>query len=204
MDIDLGPLPSHRVRAASLLLTAAFADDGILTRYMPGRRGRRLGIPAFFASVIEEHLETTYAATLESHLVGVAVWAPPEPAPARLRARSRLLLVRALFPRASRSLLDGLGRLEQLHPSEPHWYLAFTGVDPARHGTGIGAALLQPVLAQADHDGLLCCLETPFPRTHAFYRRLGFELTSTVRPFEDARPLDIMIRKPRAADAQTE
>jgi hypothetical protein len=25
-----------------------------------------------------------------------------------------------------------------------------------------------------------------------------------VRPFEDARPLDIMIRKPRAADAQTE
>jgi GNAT superfamily N-acetyltransferase len=204
MDIDLGPLPRRRIRAASLLLAAAFADDGILTRYMPGRRGRHVGIPAFFASVIEEHLGTTFAATLQSQLLGVAVWAPPEPVPAGLRARSRLLLVRALFPRATRSLLEGLGRLEQLHPTEPHWYLAFTGVDPARRGRGIGAALLQPVLAQADHDGLLCCLETPFPRTHAFYRRLGFELKSSVRPFEDARPLDIMIRKPRPTDAQTE
>jgi GNAT superfamily N-acetyltransferase len=204
MDIDLGPLPRRRVRAASLLLTAAFADDGILTRYMPGRRGRHVGIPAFFASVIDEHLGTTFAATLDSQLLGVAVWAPPEPVPAGLRARSRLLLVRALFPRATRSLLEGLGRLEQLHPTEPHWYLAFTGVDPARHRRGIGAALLQPVLAQADHDGLVCCLETPFPETHAFYRRLGFELISSVRPFEEARPLDIMIRKPRPTDAQTE
>ena len=204
MDIDLGPLPRRRVRAASLLLTAAFADDGILTRYMPGRRGRHVGIPAFFASVIDEHLGTTFAATLDSQLLGVAVWAPPEPVPAGLRARSGLLLVRALFPRATRSLLEGLGRLEQLHPTEPHWYLAFTGVDPACHRRGIGTALLQPVLAQADHDGLLCCLDTPFPRTRAFYRRLGFELKSSVRPFEDARPLDIMIRKPRATDAQTE
>jgi GNAT superfamily N-acetyltransferase len=101
-------------------------------------------------------------------------------------------------------LLAGFRELERLHPPEPHWYLAFAGVDPARQGKGIGDALLQPVLAEADRAGLLCYLETPFPRTHAFYQRLGFKTSSTVRPFLGARPLDIMIREPRPLTAQTE
>jgi hypothetical protein len=67
----------------------------------------------------------------------------------------------------------------------------------SRQGAGIGDALLQPAVAEADRAGVLCYLETPFPRTHAFYQRLGFEIASTSRPFPSARPLDIMIRKPR-------
>jgi hypothetical protein len=74
MDIEVGRLPRARVRAASRLLAAAFADDGILSHYLPGRRGRRLAIPAFFAAVIHEHLETTYAATAGRELVGVAAF----------------------------------------------------------------------------------------------------------------------------------
>jgi ribosomal protein S18 acetylase RimI-like enzyme len=201
MDIEIGRLPRARVRAASRLLAAAFADDGILSHYLPGRRGRRLAIPAFFAAVIHEHLETTYAATAGRELVGVAAWAPPDPStPAlasRFRARTRLLEVKALFPSSSRQLFAGFRELERHHPPEPHWYLAFAGVHPARQGAGIGDALLQPAVAEADRAGVLCYLETPFPRTHAFYQRLGFEIASTSRPFPSARPLDIMIRKPR-------
>ena len=208
MNVEVGPLPHRRVRAASLLLTAAFADDGILSRLLPGRRGRQVAIPAFFAAILDEHRQTTYAAFAGRELVGVATWAPPNAQPlsltAQFRARSRLLLVRALFPRSSKQLFAGFRELERLHPAEPHWYLAFAGVDPSRRGEGIGASLLQPVLAQADRDGVPCYLETPFPRTRVFYRRLGFEIISTERPFVDARPLDIMTRKPRPLDAQTE
>jgi ribosomal protein S18 acetylase RimI-like enzyme len=203
MDVEIGPLPRGRVRAASLLLARAFADDGILTHYLAGRRGQRIAIPAFFSAVIHEHLATTYAATAGVDLVGVLTCDCPE-APrarlgARLRARSRLLQVQALFPHSSRQLLTGFRSMERLRPSQPHWYLAFAGVEPARQGQGIGEALLRRVLQQADSDAVLCYLETPFPRTLALYRRLGFEILSESRPFKDARPLFTMIRKPSAA-----
>jgi ribosomal protein S18 acetylase RimI-like enzyme len=201
MDVEIGPLPRQRVRAASLLLARAFADDGILTHYLAGRRGRRIALPAFFCAVIHEHLATTYAATAGAELVGVLSCAgPDEPRAhlgARIRARSRLLQVQALFPRSSRQLLAGFRSMERLRPPQPHWYLAFAAVEPALQGQGIGNALLRLVLQQADSDGVLCYLETPFPRTQALYRRLGFEIVSESRPFKDARPLCRMIRVPQ-------
>jgi ribosomal protein S18 acetylase RimI-like enzyme len=203
MNVEIGPLSRPRVRAASLLLARAFADDGILTHYLAGRRGRRIAIPAFFSAVIHEHLATTYAATAGPDLVGVLTCAcPDEPRAhlgARFRARSRLLQVQALFPRSSRQLLAGFRSMERLRPPQPHWYLAFAGVEPALQGQGIGEALFQPVLQQADSDTVPCYLETPFPRTQALYRRLGFEIVSESHPFKDARPLVTMIRKPSTA-----
>ena len=86
-----------------------------------------------------------------------------------------------------------------MHPEEPHWYLAFVGVDPALQRTGVGSRLLAPVQALADHDGLPCYLETPFPETHAFYRRLGFEVATLTQPFAGAPGLWTMVRPPAAA-----
>jgi ribosomal protein S18 acetylase RimI-like enzyme len=154
MNVEIGPLSRPRVRAASLLLARAFADDGILTHYLARRRGRRIAIPAFFCAVIHERLATTYAATAGPELVGVLSCAgPDEPRAhlgARIRARSRLLQVQALFPRSSRQLLAGFRSMERLRPPQPHWYLAFAAVEPALQGQGIGDALLRPVLQQAD------------------------------------------------------
>ncbi len=79
-----------------------------------------------------------------------------------------------MFPRASQGLFAGFEAAEQLHPSDPHWYLAFVGSDPVVQSRGIGRALLAPVLAIADETNRLCYLETRFPRTHAFYASLGF------------------------------
>ena len=86
--------------------------------------------------------------------------------------------------------------MESLHPEEPHWYLAFVGVDPAAQRSGVGSRLLSPVLAQADAAGRLCYLETPFPETHQFYRRHGFELGKAARPFQGAPGLWTMLRNP--------
>jgi ribosomal protein S18 acetylase RimI-like enzyme len=205
MDVEIGPLPRRRVRAASLLLARAFTDDGILTYYLGGRGRRRIAIPAFFCAVIHAHAETTYAATAGPDLVGVLVCAGSDGSRpclgARIRARSRLLQMQALFPRSSRQLLAGLRSMERLRPPHPHWYLVFAGVEPVFQGRRIGEALFHPVLEKADSDGVLCYLETPFPRTHALYRRLGFEVVSESRPFPDARPLWRMIRIPQRADA---
>jgi GNAT superfamily N-acetyltransferase len=83
-------------------------------------------------------------------------------------------VVRLLFPRASQGLFQGFATLEHFHPGDPHWYLAFVGIEPTIQSRGVGRALLSPVLETADRTTTLCYLETPFPRTHAFYERLGF------------------------------
>ena len=42
----------------------------------------------------------------------------------------------------------------ELHPTEAHWYLPVTGVDPAAQGRGMGTTVLRYGLALADRDGV--------------------------------------------------
>jgi GNAT superfamily N-acetyltransferase len=76
--------------------------------------------------------------------------------------------------------------MERFHPAAPHWYLAFVGIEPSFQSHGIGQTLLAPVLKNADQTETLCYLETPFPRTHTFYERLGFVRQSELNPFTGA------------------
>ena len=92
---------------------------------------------------------------------------------------------------------QGFAALEHVHPCAPHWYLAFVGIEPAIQSRGIGRALLAPVLEKADRTNTLCYLETPFPRTHAFYERLGFTRNGEHRPFVGApQGVEAFLREP--------
>ena len=51
-------------------------------------------------------------------------------------------------------------------------------MEPGRQGQGIGGRLIQPVLVQADKDGMPCYLETQTESNVAFYQRRGFEVIS--------------------------
>ena len=203
MAVECEPLATRDVRAAAGLLARAFAGDGIISRYLDGPLRRRLAAPAMFRSVVHAHVPygTVHGARVGSRLVGVAVWAPPEPPPLPERARIRSLLslleARALFPVRTGPLFVGLSELAALHPAEPHWSLVFAGVEPGLQGGGIGRALLAPGLEEADRAGVAAYLETPFPQTHPFYERLGFAITATATPFPDARPMTIMVRPAR-------
>jgi hypothetical protein len=50
------------------------------------------------------------------------------------------------------------------------------------------------VLEQADREGCLCYLETPFPDTRTFYRKLGFADTTELHPVAGAPPIWTMTR----------
>lgn len=196
-------LPAERVTEAVGVLSRAFAEDPVLTFYLnePSRRTR--AYRAFFGNVIRAHLRFghVYAGMIDDYVAGAAVWRPPEAGAPTLRDRLRTftaeLTVRALFPRTADGLFRGFDATKVLHPNEPHWYLLFVGIDTDLQGKGIGAGLLGPVLELADGTGTLCYLETPFPRTHAFYRRLGFQIASESHPFVGAPSLWTMIRRPQ-------
>ena len=105
--------------------------------------------------------------------------------------------VRAIDPNAAAALFEGFAGLESGHPSEPHRYLFFIGVEPEMQGSGIGSRMLAPVLENADRSRAPCYLETPFSRTHDFYRRLGFEIAVEGHPFAGAPTLWAMTRAPK-------
>jgi ribosomal protein S18 acetylase RimI-like enzyme len=202
VSVDVRLLGRGEIGHASRLLGRAFSEDPFIGHVLRDSTRRRLAFPPFFRSVLLELSEfgAIYAAEREGTLIGVAAWAPPNAGspgtPARFRALLARSIVRALFPSATSSLLGGFASLAEHHPNEPHWYLAFVGIEPRAHGQGIGSALLAPVLAQAERDRVICYLETPFPATHAFYRRFGFEVTAELRPIAGAPPVWSMTRMP--------
>jgi ribosomal protein S18 acetylase RimI-like enzyme len=89
-----------------------------------------------------------------------------------------------------------LSQMEAAHPSYPHWYLPWFGVDTALQGRGLGGELMKPCLARVDDSHLPAYLETPNPRTIAFYQRAGFEVTGEAQA-GDCPPVTFMLRAPR-------
>ena len=72
------------------------------------------------------------------------------------------------------------------------------GVEPSAQGKGLGGRLLEPVLQQADSEGLPAYLETDKERNLAFYARFRFGLVDTLWPDgPDAPPEWTMWRDPK-------
>jgi GNAT superfamily N-acetyltransferase len=195
----------HRseVAASASLLARAFTADPFLGHFMADPRRRRLALPPFFAAVLHELIGSkgVYVSEHQGEMVGVAAWVPPEPKTpsrdARLRTRLASMHVRLLFPRAAPQVRSGFETLAADHPSDPHWYLAFVGIEPAQQGHGLGRQLLRPVLEQADGEHCICYLETPFPDTPTFDRKLRFADTAELRPVAGAPPIWTMTREPQ-------
>lgn len=59
------------------------------------------------------------------------------------------------------------------------WVLATVGVAPARHGRGLGSAVLRTALADLGTESVL--LETSSPANVRLYERLGFHVAEHVR-----------------------
>ena len=83
------------------------------------------------------------------------------------------------------------------HPTTPHLYLFTIGTRKTARGKGLGKALMAPVLAAADRDGLPCYLENSNPANTGFYRSRGFEQIKMFAAGPGGPPLEAMWREPR-------
>jgi GNAT superfamily N-acetyltransferase len=89
-----------------------------------------------------------------------------------------------------------LAVLAEGRPSEPHYYLDAVGVVPDRRRLGAASALLAPVLATCDRDGVGAYLENSDPANSCFYGQHGFRDVGRLPMPEGAPAVVSMWREP--------
>ena len=134
------------------------------------------------------------AAHVTTDFLGGSLWLPPG---VGVDEEALEKLVNETVAEPARSeVVSILQQMGESHPKEPHWHLAFIGVDPTQQGKGIGAVLLRYALARIDAEGLHSYLESSNPANIPFYRRHGFEVIREIRV--GGSPLVTpMLRSPR-------
>jgi len=179
--------------AAIDTIALAFAADPVSRWAWPHALQFLAAMPPFihaFAGAAFTH----ESAFCTSGYTGVALWLPPGAHPDSDRMDEIMASTSSPSARA-----DGPAIFEQMaqyHPSEPHWYLPFIGVDPAYHGKGHGDALMAHALARCDRDKLPAYLESTNPRNMTWYRRHGFEPLGAIQ-VGSAPPITPMLRRAR-------
>ncbi|WP_436794267.1 GNAT family N-acetyltransferase [Actinospongicola halichondriae] len=180
-------------------LAAAFVDDPVQRWLFAGSDDFRGALDRFFRFFVDEYFAVghVYVARADPG-AGGAMWAPPDRD--ILHDADRLAQLVALMgaeigedptPR-----LMELARASEYRPAAPHFYLGILGVAPEGQGGGLGASLLDPVLAACDAAGMVAHLESSNPRNLGFYERLGFETVDEYRCGGDPL-MTIMSRQPR-------
>jgi GNAT superfamily N-acetyltransferase len=194
------PLTSASVPDAILALSRAFLDDPV-ARYimLPGVDLPR-ALATFYGAILRLQYHDWSLCRVMSDGRGAALWQRD----AGGRAASacgggpragigpweQFLLLPSLGsvtgwgPRALLRILALGDCVDKAHArvcaGRPHLYLGILGVDPVRQGQGYARALMEPLLALADREGLLCYLESSKADNVPIYKRFGFEVAEVV------------------------
>jgi ribosomal protein S18 acetylase RimI-like enzyme len=173
----------------------AFADDPV-NRWIFGK-------PAAITATFRLLAREVYLRRGICHLAGdraAAMWCASD-ANRQLSPWPLLQLASRLAIQGSRGAVGraiGAGEImEHEHPKEPHLYLFTIGTRANARGTGLGKALLAPVLAAADRTGFACYLENSNPANTGFYVGHGFERTKLFGAGPGGPPLEAMWRRPK-------
>src|SRR5262249_46779077 len=100
-------------------------------------------------------------------VLAVALWLPPGVGPDEDAVME--VMSQSMDDDRLGEIEEIFGQMDQLHPTEKHWYLPLTGVDPPWQGRGLGSSLLRHGLAICDRDGLPAYLEATSERSRDLY-----------------------------------
>jgi GNAT superfamily N-acetyltransferase len=170
--------PGDRIAVAHLV-AAAFADDPAWA-FLFGSEYDRLA-PLFAAALFDTRVAAQHV-WVTRDLDAVAMWehmgADPISSPDHER-RWTAYRAEAGDP-AWQRLVEYDRAIDEARPRTPHWYLGVLATRPDRRGRGLATAVMGPVLARADREGVDCCLETSTHANVLFYERRGFTESTDV------------------------
>ena len=125
---------------------------------------------------------------------GAALWLPPDVHPDEEKLTK--LFQENLNGSQLEEIFSIFEQIDNFHPDEPCWHLAFIAVDPAQQNRGHGSALMKHTLEAVDLDKKLAYLESTNEANLTLYQRHGFELVGNIQA-GNSPSLFPMIREPR-------
>ena len=171
-------------------LVSAFTHDPVERWLYPSLDSYQEHFPRFLDAFGGTAFDTGTVWGL-SDFSAVALWFPPGAEPDGDAIAG--VLTDTVAAEQHRDTFAVLDQMAQSHPTYPHWYLPWLGVDERHQGKGLGARLLSACLEIVDASHLPAYLETPNPRTVPFYQRHGFEVTGTAQAGA-CPPISLMLR----------
>lgn len=201
MILDCKSCSPDRIRDISAMLGRAFFEDPFYKYIMPDERSRFKQLGWWMTCMISYGWEYGQIQVTDEPISGTAIWLKPDNPLINTLSMARMGMMGApirLGIRGFARMMEVSNVWEYLHEQEPshHWYLMVLGVDPPYQGRGIGSSLMQPVLEQADKEGMPCYLETMTYGDVEFYRKRGFKMVAEGQ-VGDRIPYWTMRRSPR-------
>lgn len=188
---------SDRPRLANAL-TDAFSEDPVFLHMLPADISKRQARLRRFFTLELPRSEGLGGAWTTSDTAGAAVWFPPNrwKPPWWHSLRQTPGMLRVFGPQAQRAGRV-LTTMQDHHPRRPHWYLLYVGTVAGRRGSGVGSALLRPVLELCDTQAIPAYLEATNERNRSLYLRHGFTDLAPLQ-LPDGGPVVLpMWREPR-------
>jgi ribosomal protein S18 acetylase RimI-like enzyme len=183
-------------------LVRAFADDPLMMYLFQTDEGRAKKSRMFFVTDAKRAIgkaKGRVETSDDGDAKGGAIWfAPNQWRTGGLELLGQLPMLFQMGRETPRAL-NVLSQVEKVHPKEPHWYLGVLGTDPKHQGKGVGSALLAPVLAKCDEEGVPAYLESSKERNILFYERHGFQVMSELK-LKNGPTLWPMWRDPKPPD----
>lgn len=165
------------------MIVRAFAEDPLVRWFFPDDAAYERRASAFFGYLFDiriVHGEIHVA----PDCAAASLWNPPGGVSMPQTEQDRLWAT-DVESGAEIGELDRLDSMQEtvdaLRPAGPHWYLGVLATDPSRRGGGLARAVMSPVLARADADGIPALLETGTRENLPFYARFGFDVLAEAR-----------------------
>lgn len=186
-------------------MVRAFWDFPETVHLLPNERIRRLVLPRYLASDMHDaaRFGGLRIEEIEGAVAGALALLPPGAYPIGIGRQARALLpLLPVAPLALGAAVEGqrgssANAARHRAHDEPHYFLRALGVDPSHQRQGIGRRLLQPVLDEADTQGVGCFLFTATEANAAWYSSLGFVSDEPYKPTPRWPVVWAMWRAPR-------
>jgi len=202
MQIEIIKLDPLQINRASEVLSASFFDYPMFTFYFPDPQRRTRYLPWYFKNILRTALRYG-AVNTTPDVSGVIFTLPPGHTKISIweYIQCGFLLTSFMlgFRNYKRSMEceDFVGATQiELMKNRPHYYLWGLAVDPRQKAQGIGAALMQPLLAQANTQKMPIYLETHDEKNVRYYQKHGFDLLYTTCIPKYQLPIWCMLREP--------